>query len=89
MAADDYLAGLDPQGRKYLEFLRTAPDKGYTVMEIYAGIFSEEERSAHSQEPGGFREKFSEIQGYIDGFCEAGQATKKIVSAAIFYMPVV
>ena len=83
---DDYEAGLDPKAREILEFLSANPaDKGYTVMEIYASIYSEEERSAHLRDSGGVGQMFREIQRWLDEFREKGYVKSKIVSATIFY----
>jgi len=87
ISKDDYEAGLDPKAREILEFLRANPnpDKGYTVMEVYAGIYSEEEKSAHLRASGGIREMFQGIQRWLDEFREQGYVKSKIVSATIFY----
>ncbi len=86
ISKDDYEAGLDPKAREILEFLRANPaDKGHTVMDVYAGIYSEEEKSAHLRASGGIGERFREIQRWLDGFREQGYVKSKIVSATIFY----
>jgi len=86
ISKDDYEAGLDPKAREILEFLRANPsDKGYTVMEVYASIYSEEEKSAHLRGSGGVGEKFKEIQRWLDEFREQGYVKSKIVSATPFY----
>jgi hypothetical protein len=83
---DDYEAGLDPKAREVLEFLRANPaDKGHTVMDVYAGIYSEEEKSAHLRGSGGVGERFREIQRWLDEFREKEYVKSKIVSATIFY----
>ena len=84
-ASEDYKAGLEPKAREVLEFLYATPDKGYTVMELYSSLYNEEEKSAHGKNPGGIREIFQEMQGWINGFCELGHVKKKIVSASIFF----
>jgi hypothetical protein len=84
-ANEDYKAGLELKAREVLEFLYATPDKGYTVMELYSSIYNDEEKSAHTQSPGGIRENFQEIQGWINEFCELGHVKKKIVSASIFF----
>ncbi len=86
ISKDDYEAGLDPKAREILEFLRANPaDKGYEVMDIYAGIYSEEEKSAHLRASGGVGERFREIQRWLDEFREQGYVKFKIVSAHPFY----
>ena len=86
ISKDEYEAGLDPKAREILEFLRANPsDKGYTVMEIYAGTYSEGEKSAHLRGSGGVREVFKEIQRWLDEFREQGYVKSKIVSATLFY----
>ena len=86
ISKDDYEAGLDPKAREILEFLRANPaDKGYEVMDIYAGIYSEEEKSAHLRGSGGVGERFREIQRWLDEFREQGYVKFKIVSAHPFY----
>jgi DNA-binding transcriptional ArsR family regulator len=86
ISKDDYEAGLDPKAREILEFLRANPsDKGYTVMEVYASIYSEEEKSAHLRGSGGVGERFKEIQRWLDEFREQGYVKSKIVSATPFY----
>ena len=86
ISKDDYEAGLDPKAREILEFLRANPsDKGYTVMEVYASIYSDEEKSAHLRGSGGVGERFREIQRWLDEFREQGYVKSKIVSATIFY----
>ena len=86
ISKDDYEAGLDPKAREILEFLRANPaDKGYEVMDIYAGIYSEEEKSAHLRASGGLGERFREIQRWLDEFREQGYVKFKIVSAHPFY----
>jgi len=54
-------------------------------MEIYASIYSEEEKSAHLRGSGGVGEVFREIQRWLDEFREKGYVKSKIVSATIFY----
>ncbi len=86
ISKDDYEAGLDPKAREMLDFLRANPsDKGYTVMEVYASIYSEEEKSAHLRDSGGVGERFREIQRWLDEFREQGYVKSKIVSASVFY----
>ena len=85
ISKDDYEAGLDPKAREILEFLRGNRDKGCTVMEVYAGIYSEEEKSAHLRDSGGVGERFREIQRWLDEFREHGYVKFKIVSAHPFY----
>ncbi len=86
ISKDDYEAGLDPKARDMLEFLRANPvDKGYTVMDVYASIYSDEEKSAHLRASGGIGERFREIQRWLNEFHEQGYVKSKIVSATIFY----
>ena len=86
VSKEDYEAGLDPKAREILEFLRANPsDKGYTVMEVYASIYSDEEKSAHLRGAGGVGERFKEIQRWIDELREQGLVKSKIVSATPFY----
>ncbi len=86
ISKDDYEAGLDPKAREILEFLRANPsDKGYTVMEVYASIYSEEEKTAHLRAEGGVGERFKEIQRWLNESHEQGYVKSKIVSATIFY----
>lgn len=87
ISKDDYEAGLDPKAREVLEFLRANPnpDRGYTVMDVYAGIYSEEEKSAHLRDSGGVGQVFREIQRWVDELREQGHVKSKIVSATLFY----
>jgi len=86
VSKEDYEAGLDPKAREILEFLRANPsDKGYTVMEVYASIYSDEEKGAHLRGSGGVGERFKEIQGWLDEFRKQGYVKFKIVSATPFY----
>lgn len=85
ISKDDYEAGLDPKAREILELLRANADKGYEVMDIYTGIYSEEEKSAHLRGSGGVGERFREIQRWLDEFREHGYVKFKIVSAHPFY----
>ncbi len=86
ISKDDYEAGLDPKAREVLDFLRANPsDKGHTVMEVYASIYSEEEKRAHLRDSGGVGERFREIQRWLDEFREQGYVKSKIVSASVFY----
>ncbi len=86
ISKDDYEAGLDPKAREMLDFLRANPsDKGYTVMDVYASIYSDEEKSAHLRASGGIGERFREIQRWLNEFREQGYVKSKIVSATIFY----
>jgi len=83
---EDYEAGLDPKAREILEFLRANPaDKGYTVMELYANTYSDEEKSTHLRDSGGVGQVFREIQRWLDEFREHGYVKSKIVSATLFY----
>jgi len=86
---EDNLAGLDPRGRQILEFLRANVDKGNSVMDIYGGTYSEEEKNAHLKDSGGPREAFREVQRHLDELRGQGQVTLKIVGANILYSAVV
>ncbi len=86
ISKDDYEAGLNPKAREMLDFLRANPsDKGHTVMDVYASIYSDEDKSAHLRASGGIGERFREIQRWLDEFRERGDVKSKIVSATIFY----
>lgn len=84
-STDSNEAGLDPRAQRTLEILRGSPGKGFTVMDIYGSLYTEEEKAAHLQGPGGVRVVFQEIQGWLNEFVKQGHVTLKMVSASIFF----
>lgn len=84
-SGDDYEAGLEPKAREVLEFLRASPGKEFTVMEIYGGVYSEEEKRQHTKGDGGLQDAFREIQRWLNEFCERGYARSKRVATSFFY----
>ena len=82
---EDNLDGLDLRSRQILEFLRANVDKGNSVMDIYTGTYSEEEKNAHLKDSGGPGEAFREVQRHLDELRGQGQVTLKIMGSAILY----
>jgi hypothetical protein len=68
--------------------MEATPGKGYTVMDIYGALYTEEEKKAHMQAQGGAREVFSQMQKWINDFREQGYVTSKMVSTSIFFSAV-
>ena len=81
----DYEDSLDPRARAIIEFLRDNTEKGQTVMDIYGGIYSEDEKSAHLRESAGVKEVFQEIQRWLDEFRQQGHVKSKMVSTSILF----
>ena len=80
-----YLSGLETKAREVMELLGANPSKEYTVMEIYGSVYSEEDKSQHTQGDGGLQAVFKEIQGWLNEFCERGYATTRRVATSFFY----
>jgi hypothetical protein len=88
VSKEEYKAGLEPKAREVLEFLEATPSKGYTLMDVYGNIFSEEEKTAHLQSEGGIKLIFNEMQGWIDDFRQQGYVTSKVVALSILFSAV-
>ena len=76
---------LEPKTKEILELLRGNPAKEFTVMEIYASIYSQAEKDIHTKGDGGLQAVFKEIQQRLNELCEQGYVKSKRVATSFFY----
>ena len=76
---------LEPKTKEILEFLRANPAKEFTVMEIYASVYSQAEKELHTKGDGGLQAVFKEIQQRLNELCEQGYVKSKRIATSFFY----
>lgn len=79
---------LEPKTKEILEFLRANPAKEFTVMEIYASVYSQAEKELHTKGDGGLQAVFKEIQQRLNELCEQGYVKSKRIATSFFYSAV-